>query len=222
VAALLLVCAAWLWTTRLRWVAISPDGLRWLHGLRARHRRWEQYAGIRRGTIEITVWGDELKAGKYADVEFRKGSPLRVSTHTVHGYEDLIDEIQLTSAAAVREWSPTGGSSFGSHFGSGFGSRVGLSDPGPPAHGPLRVHPDGLEWDGTRHPWEEIRDYEVDVGYLRIQPAAGTEFLRRLTELGDWQPVLSLLETNVVRPATPVEAVATAESERSPAPATAL
>src|SRR5215213_8791581 len=36
VAALLLVCAAWLWTSRLRWVAVSADGLRWLHGPRAR------------------------------------------------------------------------------------------------------------------------------------------------------------------------------------------
>src|SRR5215211_7178441 len=73
VATLFLVCAAWIWTTRLRWVAVSPDGIRWLRGPRARHRPWDQYLGVRSGTIEITVWGEELKAGRYADVEFRKG-----------------------------------------------------------------------------------------------------------------------------------------------------
>jgi hypothetical protein len=42
-----------------------------------------------------------------------------------------------------------------------------------------------VEWEGTRYRWEQIDDYEVAVGYLRIKPveeAAGTEFLRRLSE----------------------------------------
>ena len=186
-ATLMFVCAAWLWATRIRWVAVSPDGIRWRRGPRARHRRWEQYLGVRRGSIEVSVWGEELKAGQYADVEFHKGAPLRVGTHTVHGYEDLIAEIQLTAGAAKRVWFPPGG------------SHTGLTEPEPEvlAFGPLRVHPHGLEWDGGYHKWDDIADYEVAVGYLRIKPALGAEFLRRLTELGDWGPVLARLEANV-------------------------
>src|SRR5262245_15691282 len=49
-ATLFLVCAAWIWTSRLRWVAVSPDGVRWLRGPRARHRQWDQYLAVHRGT----------------------------------------------------------------------------------------------------------------------------------------------------------------------------
>jgi hypothetical protein len=228
VAALVLVCAAWIWTSRLRWVAVSPDGLRWLKGPRARLRGWDQYVGVRRGSIEITVWGEELKAGEYADVEFHKGSPVRISTHTVHGYDDLVAEIQLASAAAIRELHPSGGSwsgssSFASNFGSKNGSKSGSQSGltgAEAAQVPLRLLPDGLEWDGTHYRWEEIQDYEVAVGYLRIQPAKGTEYLRRLSDLGDWEPVLNQLEANVgPRMATPVEATPTADSPQSPEPA---
>src|SRR5215207_6785800 len=48
VATIVLVCAAWTWTSRLRWVAVSPDGIRWLRGPRARHRPWDHYLGVRR------------------------------------------------------------------------------------------------------------------------------------------------------------------------------
>jgi len=191
---LLFVCAAWIWNTRLRWVAVSPDGIRWRRGPRARHRHWVEYIGLHRGSIEITVWGEELKAGQYADVDFRTGTPLRISTHTVHRYEDLVAEIQTTAAEAIRTLFPTGG------------SRTGLTGPEVPTYGPLRLHPDGLEWDGTRYPWEKIEDFEVAVGYLRIQPTEGAEFLRRLGELGDWQPVVAQLEAHVARRAGPVSA----------------
>jgi hypothetical protein len=210
VAAIVLVCAAWIWNSRLRWVAVSAEGVRWLRGPRARYRRWEEYTGVTRGPIEITVWGQELKAGQYADIEFRKGRPLRISTHTVYGYEDLIAEIQTTVAAATRTWFPTGG------------SRSGLTGPEAAAQVPLQVHADGVEWDGTRHRWEDIQDFEVAVGYLRIQPANGTEYLRRLSDLGDWQPVVERLEANVGArraAANPVAAATTTESPRSPGPA---
>ena len=39
------------------------------------------------------------------------------------------------------------------------------------AYGPLRIDPDGLEWDRKHYKWDEIEDYEVRVGYLRIQTA---------------------------------------------------
>lgn len=184
-ATLLFVCAAWLWNTRLRWVAVSPDGIRWRRGPRARYRRWVEYVGVKRGSIEITVWGEELKAGQYADVEFRKGSPLRISTHTICAYEELVAQIQTTSAEAIRTLFPVGG------------SRMGSTNPDVVAYGPLRVHPHGLEWDGGYHRWDDIEEYEVAAGYLRIKPVGGAEFLRRLTDMGDFGPVLALLEANV-------------------------
>lgn len=193
-ATLLLVVAAWTWHTRLRWVAVSPTGVRWRSGARARHRRWDQYVAVHRGSIEISVYGEDLRTGRYADVEFKTGRPLRISTESVHGYEDLIAEIQTGAAAAVKIFVPTGASKSG-------GSRPGLSE-----FGPLQIDADGVGWGKDHYRWDEIESYEVAVGYLRIQPANGTEFLRRLCELGDWKPAVAKLDKNVgsrrVGPAT--------------------
>jgi hypothetical protein len=206
-ATVLFVCAAWTWMTRLRWVAVSPEGIRWLRGPRARHHRWDQYIGIDRGTLEWTVWGEDLRVGRYADVKFRTGPPLRISTHTINGYDELVADIQTTASEQRRLLFPLGG------------SHSGMDNRNVADYGPLRIHADGLEWDKKRFKWDEIQDYEVKVGYLRIEPFVGPEFLRRLTELGDWGPAIELLDKHVgPRLATKAQAVATAESEQSPAP----
>jgi hypothetical protein len=206
-ATILFVCAAWMWSTRLQWVAVSPDGIRWLRGPRARHRKWDQYLGLYRGSIEMTVWGEDLKTGRYADIEFRKGRPLRVGTNTILGYEDLIAEIQMTSAEAMRSLFPLGG------------SRSGETTPSVLIYGPLRLHSDWIEWDGTCHPWDEIEEYEVAVGYLRIRPTEGTEFVRRLCELGDWDQAVAHLDANVGHRRTGQGAAeSTTASGQSPAP----
>jgi hypothetical protein len=194
-----------MWTFRIRWVAVSPDGIRWLRGTRARRRRWEEYVALHRGSIEITVWGQETKAGQYADIEFRTGRSLRISTYTIYGYEDLIAEIQTTSAEAVRIVCPVGGSH------SGAEEAV--------AYGPLRFLPNGLEWDGHHFGWNEIEAYEVAVGLLRIQPAKGPEFLRRLSELGDWKPAVGRLDVAIgSKRAVKTKPVPIAVALRSPAP----
>lgn len=182
-ATIFFTLALWIWNTRIRWVAVSIDGLRWLRGPRARLSKWQDYLGVHRGSIETTVWGEELKTGRYADVEFRTGRRLRISTNTIQGYEDLIAEIQTTAAEAQRLFFPIGGSRCG---GSGVVS-----------YGPLQFDCDGLVWDRNHYRWDEIEAYEVAVGYLRIQPVKGTEFLRRLCELGDWKPALSRLDDNI-------------------------
>lgn len=209
VAAIAFVCAFWMWVFRIRWVAISPDGIRWLRGTRARRRRWDEYLALRRGSIEISVWGQELKAGQYADIEFRDRRPLRISTHSIVGYDDLIAEIQTTSAEAARSFIPIGGS----HSGSTERDVV--------AYGPLRFLPNGLEWNGTRYGWNDIEAYEVAVGYLRIQPVKGAEFLRRLSELGDWRPAVARLDVAIgSKRAIKGKAPSIAASLRSPEPAT--
>jgi hypothetical protein len=205
-ATVLLICAAWMWMTRLRWVAVSPEGVRWLRGPRARHRKWDQYVGVHRGSLEMTVFGEDVRVGQYADVEFRKGKPLRISTHTIYGYEELIAEIQTTYADAMRAIFHASGSH------SGFGGPVVAT------YGPLRLYPEGLEWGKKRYKWDEIQDYQVKVGYLRIQPFIGPEFLRRLTELGDWAPAVAQLDKHVGPRLAAKAAVATVASVQSPAP----
>lgn len=205
-ATVLFVCAFWMWSTRLRWVAVSLDGIRWSRGTRARHRMWKDYVGVHRGSIEISVWGEDLKAGRYADIKFRKGRPLHISTYTVHGYEDLIAEIQTTSAEALRLICPVGGSHSG-------------ADEETVAYGPLRFLPNGVEWEGARYRWNDIEAYEVAVGYLRIQPVKGAEFLRRLSELGDWKPAVARLDVAIgSKRAVKGKPAARAASRQSPVP----
>jgi hypothetical protein len=187
-ATILLVCVAWSWYYRIKWVAVSEQGIRWLRGPRAKFRRWDQYVGIERGSVEMTVWGEDLKTGRYAEFQFRNGSSLTVSTHTVFGFEDLIAEIQLMVAQNMRNIALIPD------------SQGGLNKPSYIAYGPLRMGEDGLKWDRIFYGWDEVEEYEVGVGFLRIQSKKGTEFVRRLTDLGDWESALTHLESRLGAP----------------------
>jgi hypothetical protein len=184
-ATILFVCAAWTWHGRLRWVAASPIGLRYHNGWGAKVRRWDQFVRIDRGVIRVSVYGEETRAGRYADVVFKSGRPLRIGTDTVHGFEDLIAAIQTMSPNVMRFVVPGGGPHGG-----------GTAGAGAMAHGPLRFDADGVGWDAVYYRWEEVESYEVAYGMLRIQPAGGPEFLRRLMELGDWRPAVAKLDRN--------------------------
>lgn len=183
-ATILLVSVVWVWNSRIRWVAVSEEGLRWRRGPRAKFRRWEQFVGIERGSVETTVWGEDLKTGRYARIQFLNGGSLNVSTETVEGFEELIAEIQLMAAQKVRSMFSISGSRHG-------------SKPDSITYGPLRIGDIGLEWERTRYRWDEIADYEVSVGLLRIQATNGDEFLRRLTDLGDWSSALIYLDSRL-------------------------
>src|SRR5205823_9008030 len=82
-AATFLVLGVWTWFGRLQWVAVSPVGLRWYSGRRVRTRRWEEYVRVVRSAVRMSVFGEELRTGQYAEVEFRTGKPLRISPETV-------------------------------------------------------------------------------------------------------------------------------------------
>jgi len=173
---------------------------------------WKDYVGVRRGSIEISVWGEDLKAGRYADIKFRKGRPLRISTYTVYSYEDLIAEVQTGSSEALRLICPVGGSNSG-------------TDQEIVAYGPLRFLANGLEWEGAHYRWTDIEAYEVAVGYLRIQPVKGGEFLRRLSELGDWKPAVARLDVAIGskravkgKPATTIASRQSRVPEAAPSP----
>jgi hypothetical protein len=181
----LFVVAAWTWIGRLKWVAVSPAGLRWYSGRRVRARHWEEYIRVHRAAVQMSVFGQEMRAGQYAEVEFRDQKSLRIAPETIHGYEDLIAEIQTTSlTSAHRAFAPA--------------ARVhGAGDPELVTFGPLGIDADGLAWEGTHRRWDEIENYEVAVGYLRIQPVGGPEFLRRLMEMGDWQKAVARLDKEI-------------------------
>jgi hypothetical protein len=183
-ATILFVCAAWTWHGRLRWVAASPLGLRYHNGRGAKVRRWDQFVRIDRGVIRVSVYGEETRAGRYAEVVFKAGRPLRIGTDTVHGFEDLIAAIQTLSPSGVRIFVPAGGPD----------GRTPV--PGTMAHGPLKFDAHGVGWEAGYYRWEEIEGYEVAYGMLRIQPAGGPEFLRRLAELGEWQKAVARLDRN--------------------------
>ena len=183
-ATILFVCAAWHWHTRIRWVGVSPAGLRWNAGRGTIFRKWDHYVGLQRGTIEMSVYGEEFKAGRYADVEFKFGRRLRLTTNNVEDYEDLIAIIQTTARSSVK------------FFVTASGAHGGARRP-VATHGPLRFDESGLGWGNVHYRWEEIENYEVAVGYLRIQPIGGPEFLRRLVELGDHKPAVARLDANV-------------------------
>jgi hypothetical protein len=182
-ATILFVCAAWMWHVRLRWVVVTPDGIEWQSGRPIWYRKWEEYDRIERGSIEISVWGEELKAGRYADVHFKTGRRLRISTHNIEGYEDLLSRIQTSARSGVRVFVP--GASGGGH-----GQHTAI-------YGPLQFDDSGVGWGGHHYRWEEIECYEVASGMLRIQPSNGPEFLRRLCDLGEWTPAVAWLDSNI-------------------------
>ena len=195
-AATLLVWAVGIWHTRLKWVGVSAAGIRWHAGRRIKTRPWAQFARIRKSAVRVSVFGEDTKTGQCADIEFRDETALRVSPENVYGYEDLIAEIQTGELRSVRLFTA----------GSRPGDKV-----APAVFGPLRIDGEGLEWDGVHRPWDAIENYEVAVGYLRIQLTDGTEFFRRLIELGDWRPAVARLDNNVGhrrvgQPASPVAA----------------
>lgn len=183
-ATILFVCAAWMWHVRLRWVVVMPKGIEWKSGRPIRYRKWEHFDRIERGSIEISVWGEELKSGRYADVHFKWGRRLRISTYNIEGYEDLLANIQTSArGGGVRVFVP--GASGGGH-----GNH-------PAIYGPLQFDDSGVGWGGHHFRWEEIECYEVASGMLRIQPTNGPEFLRRLCDLGEWTPAVAWLDSNI-------------------------
>ena len=183
-AATLLVLGAWTWIGRLQWVAVSPAGIRWYSGRRRRRRQWEEYLRVQRNAVQMSVFGEEFRAGQYAEVEFRESRPLRISPETVHGYEDLIAEIQTNSlTASHRAFAPA--------------VKGATNNPGSATFGPLGFDAEGVIWDGTHRRWDEIENYEVAVGFLRIQPVGGPGFFRRLSEMGDWQKAVTTLDNQI-------------------------
>ena len=183
-ATILFVCAVWTWHGRLRWVAASPLGLRYHNGWGVKVRRWDQFVRIDRGIIRLSVYGEETRAGRYADVVFKHGRPLRIGTDNVHGFEDLVAAIQTLSPNSMRIIAAAGGP----------GGRTPV--PGTMAFGPLRFDGHGVGWDAVYFRWEEIESYEVAYGMLRLQPIGGPEFLRRLADLGEWQKAVARLDRN--------------------------
>ena len=68
--------------------------------------------------------------------------------------------------------------------------------------GPLTVFPDGLLMKGRKYAWDDIRSYEIDNGYLRINPymkkgCQPGEFA--LSQIPNYQYLLELMEARTGR-----------------------
>jgi hypothetical protein len=177
VAALVFVCVAWEWFRELRWVAVSQQGLRWFRGGRVHDRTWSELAGVQRRTGQVFKNGQHIRTAYGAEVRFHHGPPLFLAPTNVHHYEQLVSEIESKTPGRAddRCAAPDDVRTFG----------------------PLQLDPRGVEWDGVHFTWDRVRSYQVEHGYLLIQAEDGSEFLKRLADLGEWQPALDRLEINL-------------------------
>jgi hypothetical protein len=181
---------AWTWLCPLKWVAVSPAGIRWHCDRRLHTRRWDEVVRIRQGVLQTHVNGQQVAPGHYAEIEFRHGKPLRISPSTIHDYDRLLAALET----GYTQWTDT---VVPAKTRASAWDRTPVPDPDVAVFGPLRFDADGVTWDGKHRRWDEIENYEVSVGYLRILPVGGDEFLRRLSDLGDWHPAVARLDENV-------------------------
>jgi hypothetical protein len=174
-------------------VAVSETGLSWRRHGRAHVRAWSEFAGMRRKVVDLYRTGRRLEAAYGSEVQFHTGRPLLISPDTVREYDALLAAIE----AGARGRAGLGGSSFGGSSCDrlpGWTSQFGAAPEEGLWFGPLRLRPDGVQWGKKLLHWDHVKSYEVSHGYLLITAEDGTEFLRRLPELGDWQLALDRLD----------------------------
>lgn len=180
------------WFSRLRWVGVSANGIRWFRAGRINSRGWGEFSGVKRTVAESFREGKVIRTVHGAEIQFHTGKPLVISPITISDYEGLIAAVE---AEAKGRAGLGGGSSFG---GISVNKPAGWAkDQGVQAHGPLKIHLHGVEWDKLVHPWDQVDSYELHKGMLLIQTTDGKEFLRRVADLGDWRAALERLDAAI-------------------------
>src|SRR5262249_41027247 len=86
--------AAWEWDGGVRWVAVSPDGLRWFRKGRVHTREWGEFAGVQRVATKFYLDGQHTGTAHGAEVRFRTGPPLVISPLNILDYEGLIAALE--------------------------------------------------------------------------------------------------------------------------------
>ena len=186
---------AWVWFGRLRWVGVSESGLRWKARGRVHSRPWGEFAGIKRKCLDMYGRGKWQKVEYGAELAFHTGRSLVLSPNNIQDFDALLAAVEAESRGRA---GLGGGSSFtGStcdRMLPGWSKYAAAAEEGE-AFGPLRIRPDGVRTGKkTFWTWDQIKSYEVSHGYLLITAENGTEFLRRLPELGDWQVAVERLD----------------------------
>lgn len=180
---LILGGAIWAWRWRLKWVAVSDRSIRWFRHRRIYEHTWDECLGVQRGVFQLRVNGEPSGPGTYAVVSFTSGCELRINPNMLADYEDVLAAIQMGRQRRLPLTAP---------------GVQGLMAPFPAmtgeTFGPIRISPDGVEWGGRHRLWNEIKCYEVDHGYLRIEAKDGTEFLNRLEHLGNWRLAVARMD----------------------------
>jgi hypothetical protein len=136
---------------RTRWVELSPNTLSWEDSTGVHTCPLSEIREVYRSESVTTynhMWAHHQLKVKVAMTEGRV-LDLDLGIAGVNELCDLLQQIAGTNRS-------NGGNGELAESGQSFG--------------PLTVFQDGLLMKGRKYPWDDIRSYEIDNGYLRINP----------------------------------------------------
>ena len=136
---------------RTRWVELSPTALTWQDSSGLHECPLGNIRDVYRSETVTTynhMWAHHQLKVKVTMIE---GRTLDLDLG-IAGIDELCDRLQQIAAA-----NRSGG-------GDGETAESGES------FGPLTIFPDGLLMKGRKYPWNDIRSYQIENGYLRINP----------------------------------------------------
>jgi hypothetical protein len=173
---------------RLKWVQTSEsDGLEWFQRGRVWLRTWDQIEAIHLESVFTTQEDGSLRANfQTMFISFDDGVQMRLKSWECAGFwymtfRDFVDRKHALSGSIVKGVynSPRPQTA---------------QAKGPAVFGPLTIHDNGLEWDGTVHLWDRIDECALQDSFLIIRSADGSEFIKRTIELGEWQRAIDMLD----------------------------
>jgi hypothetical protein len=172
---------------RVKWVRASEsDGLEWFQHGRVWRRTWAQIQGIRLKSVSHTQEDGSLRADfQTMFITFDDGVQVRLKSWECEGpwYLPFRDEDQkhaLAGSIVTGVYSAP--------------QSPAAQAKGPTSFGPLTIHDNGLESEGNIHFWDQIDECALQDNFLFIRSADGSEFMKRITELGDWQTAIAMLD----------------------------
>ena len=186
---------------RVKWVRTSDrGGIEWSAGGRHHHRAWGQLTNVDLFTSVWSINGAESsrRVRQTLTVTFVDGARFRVVDRDMPQWVELA--LYLQTKTEHLNSDARGAASAAAHTAAGREAAGQTTQ-----YGPLTITKYGLEWQGVFTPWEQIEGYEVQHGFLLVRTADGNEFLKRLSDLGDWREALEKLEAAAERMGRPVD-----------------
>jgi hypothetical protein len=178
----------WKNRSRVKWVRTSEaEGIEWFRRGRVWTQSWDQIKRINLVSVFHTQENGALRADHQTMfISFTDHTKLRLKSWECVGawylpFRDFVDRKHaLTDSIVKGEYTAPRAQN--------------TKAKGPAVFGPLTIHDNGLEWDGKPQLWGQIEVCALHDNFLIVQCADGSEFMKRTTELGDWQHAISLLD----------------------------